>query len=58
MLYLQKRAEFLEILAEMLGVSENRSFFARKDVAVAKEQTLDNLWLAQALYDLGGNSIW
>jgi orotate phosphoribosyltransferase len=38
-----------------LRVSEHRSFFeARKDVNVTKEQTLDNLWLAQALYDLGG----
>src|SRR5437588_1568763 len=32
----------------------NKSFFARKDAGVTKEQTLDNLWLAQALYDLGG----
>jgi orotate phosphoribosyltransferase len=28
--------------------------FVRKDAEVAKEQSLDNLWLAQILYDLGG----
>jgi len=32
----------------------NQSFFARKDAEVAKEQSLDNLWLAQILFDLGG----
>jgi orotate phosphoribosyltransferase len=33
---------------------KNNSFFARKDAEVAKEQSLDNLWLAQILFDLGG----
>jgi orotate phosphoribosyltransferase len=32
----------------------NKNFFARKDAEVAKEQSLDNLWLAQILFDLGG----
>src|SRR5205809_1150480 len=32
----------------------NQSFLTRKDAEVAKEQTLDNLWLAQTLFDLGG----
>jgi orotate phosphoribosyltransferase len=33
---------------------KTKSFFARKDAEVAKEQSLDNLWLAQTLFDLGG----
>src|SRR5205809_6548482 len=32
----------------------NQSFLTRKDAEVAKEQSLDNLWLAQTLFDLGG----
>jgi orotate phosphoribosyltransferase/uridine monophosphate synthetase len=32
----------------------NQSFLTRKDAEVAKEQSLDNLWLAQILFDLGG----
>jgi len=35
-------------------ILKNKSFFARKDAEVAKEQSLDNLWLAQILFDLGG----
>jgi orotate phosphoribosyltransferase len=36
------------------NTEENKSFLTRKDAEVAKEQSLDNLWLAQILFDLGG----